>query len=266
MSDNKYDGFDYKSSQDSSDIDYQIDLFEFHQYFKSKRNIQKVKKSSYSISFKAVKSQSVLLKTNCMGYKKTPKAQRKQSFSYKHYSKNSKYFECDKLVGIKTACAQLYSSKNLKNEHVHSFSKFRRHFYRVNRQLIRSCLKDNVDVEIINIRLASVNKTVENNFMIRLTENKNYFPHLVYHGTKLQNIKSILRYGFLIPNRAHPSNSTAPIIQSENGQAYGIGIYCSRTTTYSLSYATATNTLLVCAAIPHSVIKLEMFNILIAIS
>jgi hypothetical protein len=86
--------------------------------------------------------------------------------------------------------------------------------------------------------------------MKRLNENNSYFPHLVYHGTKLNNIESILHYGFLIPNAAHPTNSEAPIISTQNGQSYGPGIYCSQTAVYSLSYLNTTNTLLVCAAIP----------------
>jgi uncharacterized protein YlbG (UPF0298 family) len=55
---------------------------------------------------------------------------------------------------------------------------------------------------------------------------------------------------FLIPNQVHPTNSEAPIIVSRHGRAYGTGIYCSRTASYSLSYVNTTNTLLVCAALP----------------
>ena len=76
-------------------------------------------------------------------------------------------------------------------------------------------------------------------------------PQLVFHGTQLKNIESILRYGFLVPNQSHPKNSEAPIITSVNGQAHGPGIYCSTTADYSVSYMHTTNTLLVCAALPH---------------
>ncbi len=78
-----------------------------------------------------------------------------------------------------------------------------------------------------------------------------YFPSLVYRRTKLDNIKSILRYGLFIPNQAHPSNIEPPIIRSEHGRSFGTGIYSSQTADYSLSYLKKRNTLLGCAPLPR---------------
>jgi len=253
-SDNDYDSFDYNSSQDSCEIDYQIDLFEFRQYFKfNKQTKQKTKKSSCPISTKTLKSQPTLVKINCMSYKKTSKAERK-SFRYDHYPLKPKIFECDEHFQEKPTNVQpnvpSNLSKKLETEHLQNFSNFRRHFYHVNHQQIKSALTDQPNIEITDIPLAPINESVQKDFMKRLNDNTSYFPHLVYHGTKLTNIESILRYGFLIPNRVHPTNSEAPIIVSEHGRSFGTGIYCSRTAIYSLSYLNTTNTLLVCAAIP----------------
>jgi hypothetical protein len=250
-SDIDYDIYDYNSSQDYLDIDYQIDLFEFRQSFKCKKQgKQKLKKSSCSLSLKNLKSQPTLMKMKCMNDKQTPKAERK-SFRYDRYPTKSKFFECDEEFQTKPTDAQPnLPSKQLEDEHLQNFSKFRRHFYHINHQRIKSSLKDHSNIEIIDIRLASINESVQNDFMKRLNEEKSYFPELVYHGTKLQNIGSILHYGFLIPNRAHPTNSDAPILVPENSLSFSTGIYCSRTATYSLSYLKTTNTLLVCAALP----------------
>jgi hypothetical protein len=245
-SDNYY---DYNSSQDYFEIDYQIDLFEIRLCSKSrKQNKQKMNKSSYPISKKTLQSQSTSIKINCMTDKKTRKTKQK-SFHHNRHSKKSKIFECDKQFQKKSIHTR--SNISLETEqHSQDFFNFRRHFYDVNHKKIKSSLEDHSDVKIVNIRVAPINKTVQKDFMKRLNTNNSYFPHLVYHGTKLNNIESILHYGFLIPHQAHPTNSEAPIISTQHGQSYGPGIYCSQTAIYSLSYLNTTNTLLVCAAIP----------------
>jgi hypothetical protein len=254
-SDSDYDNFDYDSTQDSFDIDYQIDLFEFRYYVKSTKAKQKIKKYSCPISVKTCRSHTPLIRVNCTNYKITPKAERK-SFRYDHYPRKTKHFECDEqfeVIQVQSTIPVKVKSdypKKLADEHLESFSKFRRHFYRVEHQAIKSSLTNVPNIEIADIRLAPINESVQNDFLQRLHENSSCFPQLVYHGTELNNIASILRYGFLIPNQAHPSNSEAPIIVSAHGQAYGKGIYCSQTADYSLSYMRTTNTLLVCAAIP----------------
>ncbi|CAF4264757.1 unnamed protein product [Rotaria sp. Silwood2] len=93
-SDIDYGIFDYNSSQDPFEIDYQINLFEFYQCFKSRKSKQKLKKSSCPISLKILKSQSKLVKLNCTNDKSTRKAEPK-SFRYDRFSKKSKTFECD---------------------------------------------------------------------------------------------------------------------------------------------------------------------------
>ena len=269
MSDDEYDGFNYNSSQNSLDIDYQIELFEFHRCFKSRKSKQKLRKSPCPISVKTLKAQPKLLKINCMSDKKTPKAELKP-FRYPHYRSNCTIFECDKLYqknssmlsnSISTRSSKQLinnrqdqpsnSEKILENKHLQNFSSFRQHFYYVNRQKIKTSLTTNPYFAIVDIRLAKVNQSVQNDFMERLNKNTSYFPHLVYHGTKLQNMESILHYGFLIPKQAHPSNHEAPIISSAHGRAYGTGIYSTYSATLSLSYVNATNTLFACAAIPN---------------
>ncbi|CAF0838499.1 unnamed protein product [Adineta steineri] len=240
MSDIGYDIYDYKSSQNSFDIEYQIDLFEFRQSWKLKKNKQKVSKSSYPISIKTLQSQQIFIKENCMGPKKKSKPQKKSP----RKNNKSNRFECDKIFLRKT------SSTKTKDQYGRNFPSFQRYFYNANRQSIRSSLKENSNIEVVNIRRASVDQSVQKEFMKTLAENSPHPPDLVYHGTKLENIESILRYGFLIPNQAHPSDKRAPIVSVVNGQSYGTGIYCSYTATFSLGYSHTTNTLLVCAAMP----------------
>jgi hypothetical protein len=77
-SDNSYDCFDYNSSQNYFEIDYQIDLFEIRLCSKSrKQNKQKMKKSRYPISKKTLQSQSTSIRINCMSDKKPRKAKQK---------------------------------------------------------------------------------------------------------------------------------------------------------------------------------------------
>ncbi|CAF3134298.1 unnamed protein product [Rotaria sp. Silwood2] len=131
----------------------------------------------------------------------------------------------------------------LEVEHLQSFENFRRHVYYVNHQRIKCSFQDYPNIDITDIRLVSINESVQNDFMERMNNNTSYFSKLVYHGTKLKNIESILRYGFLIPNRAHPTNNEPSIIVSQNGRSFRTGIY-------SLSYVHVMNNLLVCAALP----------------
>ncbi|CAF3880266.1 unnamed protein product [Rotaria sp. Silwood1] len=212
-----------------------------------------------------------------MNDKITRKAEQK-TFRYNRISKNSKIFECDEIFHMKPTilsnsistisskqpiCVQsnvpTSPLKILEAQYLQNFSNFRRHFYHINHQKIKSSPQDYPSIDVTDIRLASINECVQKDFMKRLNENTSYFLDLVYHGTKLDNIKSILRYGFLIPNQAHPSNREAPIIVSANGRAFGSGIYSSYSAVFSLSYVNATNTLLVCAAIPKhdSIGKIE---------
>jgi len=133
----------------------------------------------------------------------------------------------------------------------HNFSTFRQHFYRRYHKMIKSSLQSRTDIEILSIRYAPIKQSVQEEFMKRYLSNPSFYPELVYHGTKITNIQSILDYGFLIPNEAHPTNKKAPKITTVNGSAYGTGIYCSQTAEYSLGYCTTVNTLFVCAAIPQ---------------
>jgi len=238
LSDNDYAYFDYSSSQNYFDIEDQIDLFEFRQSRKNgKHGKLKLKQISCPISAKKLKSQPALLKINCRPEKQTPKAEPK-TFRYQ----NSLPISAKKIK---------YNppSKKLTTQYLANFNNFRGHFYHANSQHIKSSLSEASGMKVVNIRPAPIDESVQQQFMKRLNTNHKYLPHLVYHGTELANIDSILRFGFLIPNEAHPTNEQAPIIESANGQAFGKGIYCSRTATYSVGYTRATSTLLVCAAI-----------------
>ncbi|CAF4954150.1 unnamed protein product [Rotaria sp. Silwood1] len=189
-----------------------------------------------------------------MNDKITRKAEQK-TFRYNRISKKSKIFECDEIFHVKPTILSNFIStisskhpicvqsnvptsplKILEAQYLQNFSNFRRHFYYINHQKIKSSLQDYPSIDITDIRLA---------------------PSIMVQ--KLDNIESILRYGFLIPNQVHPSNREAPIIVSANGRAFGLGIYSSYSAVFSLSYVNATNTLLVCAAIPKhdSIGKIE---------
>ena len=251
------DGFDYKSSQDYLEIEYQIDRFEILQYFKARtRNKRKTRIPSYPMSRKDLKCDHPLIKI----YPKDPKTKtsemEEQLFRYRRYpSKKAKkdqeiikIFDCDKHLGRKSSRTRRKAS--LRTVRPQNFTTFRQHFYSTNHERIKSSLKSCSDIEIVNIRLAPIDKSVQNNFMKRFNEYSSHNPHLVYHGTKLINIGSILQYGFLIPNERHPTNRKAPLISVQNGSSYGSGVYCSTTADYSLSYSNTTQTLLVCAALP----------------
>jgi hypothetical protein len=267
-SDSDYDNFDYDSTQDSFDIDYQIDLFEFRYYVKSTKAKQKIKKYSCPISVKTCRSHTPLIRVNCTNYKITPKAERK-SFRYDRYPQKSKHFEYDEQFQEKPTVISnsitTHSSKNptstqpdissntpkiLEAEHLESFSNFRRHFYRVHRQRIKSSFKYQPNIVITDIRLAPVNESVQNDFMKILNQHTSSFPKLVYHGTNLKNMENILRYGFLLPNQAHSLNSKECIMVPEHDRICNTRIYCSRTAFCSLPYLDTSNTLLICAAIP----------------
>lgn len=258
-SDNYYDGFDYKSSQDYLEIEYQIDRFEILQCSKAKqRNKPKMRIPSYPISRKNLKSDHPLIKIHPIDDKTKRSEFEQRLFRYNRYppkkpkpkiEKNeTEIFECDKYLGRKSICTRH------KKSHLticpHHFSTFRHHFYVANHKRIKSSLQKHTNIEIVNIRLAPIEKSVQDHFMTRLNENTSYNPYLVYHGTKVNNIESILQYGFLIPNERHPTNRKAPIITVQNGSSYGSGIYCSTTADFSLSYNNTSNTLLVCAALP----------------
>ena len=236
--------FNFNSSQDYLQIEYQIDLFEFHQNLKfNQQKKQKMGKPSRPHRMKSLKPRPIVVTINLTPEKKPVRRATPPQ--------KPKIFECDRQRQIKPKISPPDSSKTPLGDYLGNFSDFRHHFYRVNYEQIKSSFKERSHIEITDIRLAPVHESVQIDFMKTLNDNAPHFPHLVYHGTKLQNIESILRYGFLIPGQVHPTNSEAPIITSVNGQAYGTGIYCSQTAAFSLSYLYTTNTLLVCAAIPE---------------
>ncbi|CAF0868361.1 unnamed protein product [Adineta steineri] len=250
--------FSYTSSQNYSDIDYQVDLIEMRQSIKwDKYWKQKQKQNEWlcPISTRKLQSHAVLLKISCKRYEQKPKIEQK-SFGYRRFSSSSsREFECDEKFLVETTNTETKklskSSKKLVKQKGTEFSNFRAQFYRKNHKNIKSSLNKCFDTKIVNIREAPINESVQSEFMKRLNQNSNPTAELVYHGTHFKNIKSILRFGLLIPNQAHPTDENAPIIQSVHGQAYGQGIYCSRRAAYSVSYAQSCSTLLACAAIPN---------------
>lgn len=234
--------FDYNSSQNYFDIEYQIDLLELRQFHKQgKLWKEKRRRSFHHLSTRQLQSNAVLLKI-CR------KQCKQEQIHCQCFSSISNTFECDEELSIKpthtkSAKQSVYRKKN-------KFSYFRYRFYQKHHEKIKASLNNNCGITIDNIRLAPTNKSIQNQFMEGLSQKGRSVPQLVYHGTSVKNFESILRHGFLVPNQPHPTNKHAPIIQASNGQAYDQGIYCSRRASYSLGYARGTNTLLVCAAIP----------------
>ncbi|CAF3936744.1 unnamed protein product [Rotaria sp. Silwood1] len=262
MSDNEYDGFDYHSSQDSFYFDELIDRFELSQSFKLKSTKQRSRKRTYPISFKTLKGNTELLKVHCANDQVTANDKQK-SFRYQCQRQKPKRFECNRLLKEpvkkstnESTSTTIHQSKKYEYKHLQDFSEFRRHFYHVMHKTVKSLFKHQSYIKISNIRLASVHESVQKTFMQSLKQNSQYFPQLVYHGTHRNNIQSILRYGFLIPDRRHPNNPEAPIIECRHGDLYGNGIYSCFNASYTLSYVEKTNTLLACAAlIPYKRIR-----------
>ena len=250
------DWFDSNSNQDHSVIDQQVYLFEMRRsmkrdkYWKRKRN-----EKLCPISTRKLQSQAVLLKFSCKRYEEKPKIEQK-SFGYRKYVSLSTGFDCDEEVLTEPTetepTKRSKPSKKSTDTDLTDFAHFRNQFYQKNHKNIKSSLscRQNGDC-VVNIRMAPVNESVQIDFIRNFNENSHIAPQLVYHGTRSNRIGSILRYGFLVPNESHPTNKNAPIIQSVNGQAYGPGIYCSRTASYSSGYARDSGTLLVCAALPN---------------
>lgn len=252
-SDIDYDRFDYHSRQDYNQLEYQIDLFEFRYTCKNaKQSKRKLKQSFCSISTKNLKSNPGLLRVKCLPDEKTIKAGEKQ-FRYTHHptSKCSQLFECDDKSPSKPIDTTSNHSDSNDDQDREDFASFRQKFYARHRPRIKAALRECPSAKIANIRFAPVDPFVQNQFMNNLHTRSSASPKLVFHGTKLANINSILRFGFLVPGEAHPKTSEAPVITSVNGQAYGNGIYCSTTASFSFSYMHTTNTLLVCAALPR---------------
>ncbi|CAF0968802.1 unnamed protein product [Adineta ricciae] len=183
--------FDYMSSQDNCVIDEQIDRFEAHYYAKSRKTKQKIKKASCPITKKTLKSQPTLLKWSCTNEKQTPKAQQK-TFRYDHYPHKPKPFDCDEQF--------LDTSTRIDDENQQNFSSFRRRFYEMNHTLIKSSFGKYSNAQILNIRPASTNESIVQDFMEELPKTP-IVPHLVYHELKLSNPTITFHYGFSVSNR-----------------------------------------------------------------
>jgi hypothetical protein len=243
-----YDYFDYNSSQDYFDIEDQIDLFEFRHSIKNgKRSKLKLKHSPCPISAENLRSQPKLLKIDCQPDRQIPEAKPKPFHCEHLLPVSSNRFECHRKSNKESK-----PSKKLTEKHLTNFNEFREYFYSINRKHIKSSLADNSHVKIVNIRAASVDESVQQQFMKRLNKNPKHLPHLVFPASRPSHVELILRFGFVVPkNRVYPTNKQAPIIESIRGQ-FGRGIYCSQRATYSAMYTRSTNSLPVCAAIGNA--------------
>lgn len=263
-SDMDYDLFDYGSSHDSSYYDDLIDQYEHYRSFKCKKTKQRQSFRSYCVvSMKTLKSNSYTIRLHCFHDEKTPKAQPKK-FRYERSGRNCTSFDCDELYDIKADRHHHHHSsiqkqqqmieclaKNLEIDSSTQFSSFQRDFYRDTHRFIKSSCADEAKVKLTNIRPAPVTPFVQNQFMNRLQQEPIQKPYLTFHATAVGNFESILRFGFLIPNKQHPDNPNAPIITVQHGQSYGVGIYSSLTPGFTMSYSRNTNTIFACAALPH---------------
>lgn len=96
---------------------------------------------------------------------------------------------------------------------------------------------------VTKLELLNINNQVSNRFINKLRENKKP-PALCYHGTDSKNYNSICEKGLLVPGQQG--------VSVRNGSAFGVGIYTSRTASYSVGYARGDNSLMVCAVIDDS--------------
>jgi len=265
------DGFEYNSSQDSSVINRQIYLFEMRQSMKRDKHWKRRRNEPLcSISTRLLQAHAVLLKYSSKRYEDQSKIEQKSFGAQSYLSEVKRNFDCDEEYKDDDEPVEdrpRKRSKPIGNKYLIGFSQFRKQFYKNHRENIKQSLSQcKSGSSVCNVRLAPIHESAQIDFMRRLEDNRNLEPQLVYHGTRHINIESILRFGFLVPNETHPTNSQAPVIRSVNGQAYGRGIYCSRTAVYSLGYAYTTNSILVCAALPDldSTGKINYFgNILV---
>lgn len=129
-----------------------------------------------------------------------------------------------------------------RNYYSSGFEYFRWTFFNKYKQYLLDPFSDAYTVK--SIELLPINESVSNRFMNKLQATKE-IPSLCYHGTDVKNYKSICQKGLLVPN----AQSGIGVV---NGSAYGVGIYTSRTASYSVSYARGENSLLVCSVIDDS--------------
>lgn len=260
-SDTDYEIFDYRSNHDHSYYDDLIDQFDYYQSFKCKKTKQRQRIRRHCVvPRKVLRGNAHTIKVHCVNDEITPKAPVK-TFRYSKHSQQKEQFECDQLFEIaknqpngKTLEAKHHTSSFSKKivdlDSIKDFASFQRHFYCATHESIKSACKSNTNVILKNIRPAPTTAFVQEQFMQRLQQESSFFPSLVYHGTDRSNFDSILEFGFLVPNRQHPTNPKAPIIKVKHGQAFGVGIYGSQTPGYSIGYTIGINTLLACAALP----------------
>ena len=225
--------FDYMSSQDNCVIDEQIDRFEAHYYAKCRKTKQKIKKRPCPITKKTLKSQPTLLKSSCTNEKQTAKAQRK-TFRYDHYPYKPKPFDCDEQF--------LDTSTRIDDESQQNFSSFRRHFYEMNHTLIKSSFGKYPDVQIMNIRPASTNKSIVQEFMKELSKTP-LCLHVVYHQLKLNNPTITFHYGFSVFNRNTPRDFLSrthrhPIPYTHHDEKGLSGLLCCNSNSSILACAT----------------------------
>ena len=246
------DGFDYRSSQDSSYLDDLIDRFEYLRSAEmGKRSRRKTKKpTKWSLSMKCVKSNK-----SCLD----EEIQTRQRQSVRTRRVLDSPWECD--GALLNGTGKDDSLNNLKGKSFENFAYFRRDFYLSKHHLIKSSFENQPGLQIINIRLAPIDESVQDAFIEQMNRVSSYPPQLVYHGTQLSNFESILRYGLLVPNRRHPKNPEVPVTTVKHGQIYGMGIYSSLEASLSVSYLSSTNTLLACAAVPQRNKRGKMSNL-----
>lgn len=172
-----YDGddiFDYQSSQNYYEIEYLIDLFEIRQYAKAKKDdIHKTKRFSCPKSKRILKSQPTSIKIK---HKKPSITEQKSSENSDH-KKKSKIFDYDEQLQLESADTQ--GESTVKNRHPEDFSTFRRHFYCTYQQQIKSSFEKQYNIEIINIRPAHIDESVQNDFIKRWQVHSSYYPSLL---------------------------------------------------------------------------------------
>jgi len=121
------------------------------------------------------------------------------------------------------------------------FEVFRRRWFYSNRAHIESALPTKC---VQSIRLADPAPAVQSAFMALQRHSSQPGPTVTFHGTRAENIPSILAHGFLRPGRVvSPGRS----VRVANGSSFGMGVYSSTTAGFSVGYCGGGSTMFVCA-------------------
>lgn len=230
-----------------SRYEQQIEYFEFKYYVKCVKSQSYREKTPFSISRRSsiLKLSAAKNMYNHENQETIVKPEKKKNALL---NQRPRIPDCDRELNLNDEDNEDLSSAL--EENVKDFYAFRRYFYTKNRTAILSSFQNEPNYKISNIRLAPVDTLVQERFMQVLQRNQKITPVLVYHGACLNNLSNILKHGLSLPYRQDHLSVNTPAIDSNNGEVYDQGIYCSFAPRLSFEYVHDTNTLLACAVLP----------------